>query len=256
MKSFRLGPGSADLRYHDVPGDGTPLLFIHGLGCASSCDYPRVAADAALAGRRMLLVDLLGFGFSDRPADFGYTIDDHARSVGELVRGLDFEAVDLFGHSMGGSIAIVAASLLADRARHLAVGEPNLEPGGGRASRKIAEMPEADYVARGHDELVRTARAEGNDIWAASLSISAPYAVHRGATSLVRGSDPTWRAVLSALTMPRTVIVGEASIPNPNAEAERLSREGLRLSVVARAGHAMALENPAGLATAIQRALA
>ena len=46
---------------------------------ASSVRNRPVAADLALWGRRMLLVDLLGAGFSDRPAAFGYAVEDHAR---------------------------------------------------------------------------------------------------------------------------------------------------------------------------------
>lgn len=34
-----------------------------------------------MAGQRAILVDRLGFGFSDRPEPFGYTIEDHADSV-------------------------------------------------------------------------------------------------------------------------------------------------------------------------------
>ncbi|WP_204376858.1 hypothetical protein [Aquitalea pelogenes] len=61
MQVFHSPHGA--LRYHDLPGSGVPLLFVHGLGCAASSDFPRVAADPALAGRRRLLLDLLGAGF-------------------------------------------------------------------------------------------------------------------------------------------------------------------------------------------------
>ena len=253
VKSFEFESDESTLRYHDIPGTGAPLIFIHGLGCASSCDYPRIASDPALAGRRMLLVDLLGSGFSDHPADFGYTVDDHARTVVALARHLSLDALDLFGHSLGGSIAIVAAGMLAGRVQHLVLGEPNFEPGGGPFSRKIAATSEADYVAHGHDDLVRTSRSEGFGIWAASLSISSPRGVHRAATSLVVGSNPSWGAQLRTLTMPRTVIFGETTLPD--ADAERLPQEGVHVEIVPEAGHLMAWENPAGLALALRRAL-
>lgn len=254
MKSLRLDSEQADIRYHDMPGSGPPLLFIHGLGCASSCDYPTIASDPALAGRRMLLVDLLGSGFSDRPAEFAYTVDAQAGTIAALIRHLAPESIDLFGHSMGGSIAIVVASLLGERVRRLVVGEPNLDPGGGFASRKIAAMPEAAYVARGHDELVRASRADGNTTWATSLSLSAPYAVHRGATSLVAGGTPTWRALLYAVRAPSTLLVGSASLPDP--DTQELPRHGVKVAIVPDAGHAMAWQNPSGVAAAIRQALA
>src|SRR3981081_2398155 len=54
MNTFETGIEKSRIRYHDIQGNGSPLIFIHGLGCASSCDYPRIASDPALLGRRML----------------------------------------------------------------------------------------------------------------------------------------------------------------------------------------------------------
>jgi pimeloyl-ACP methyl ester carboxylesterase len=253
MKSFTVPAADAELRYHDIAGEGPALLFIHGLGCASSCDYPSVATDAALRGRRMLLVDLLGCGFSDRPSGFGYSIEDHARCIVALIGHLRLAELDLFGHSMGGAVAITAARMLAGRLRRLVLGEPNLEPGGGFFSRRIGAMTEPDYIAGGHEALVQASRTEGNGIWAASLAISAPYAVHRSACSLIAGSSPSWREMLADLPQPRCVLFGEASLPS--SDAEDLPRLGIDVAIIPAAGHSMAWENPAGLAQAIARAL-
>jgi len=251
VKSLPLKTERARLRYHDIPGTGVPLIFIHGLGCASSCDYPEVASSPALAGHRALLIDLLGFGFSDRPADFGYTTDDHARLLAEGIVGLGFETVHLFGHSMGGAITI--ATLLGARVQGLVLGEPNLDAGGGVYSRRIASLPEADYVASGHDRLVRASRTNGDDMWAAALALSSPLAVHRGAMSLVSGVTPSWREQLRLLPSPKTIIIGEKT--RPDTDAAGFARDGVLVEIVPQAGHGMAWENPAGLAHAINRAL-
>lgn len=254
MRSFELTAWSCNLRFHDLPGGDPPILFVHGLGCASSCDYPRIAADPALAGRRMLLVDLLGFGFSDRPAAFGYAVEDHADTLGALIAGLALGPVDLVGHSMGGSVAIVVAARNPGKVRRLVVSEPNLDAGGGPFSRPIAEQREADYAARGHAEGVRKAIAEGHPTWAASLRVSSPLAVHRGATSLVRGGAPSWREQLETLAMPRTMVFGARSLPDP--DTDRLPRFGIAVRVVPDAGHSMMWENHSGFAEAVRAALA
>ncbi|MFT4116661.1 alpha/beta fold hydrolase [Bradyrhizobium sp.] len=254
MKSFWLAKAKANLLYHDIPGHGSPLVFIHGLGCASSCDYPAVAADPALAGRRMLLVDLLGSGFSDRPAGFSYTVADHAQTIADVVTEIAPGGVDLFGHSMGGAVAIMAARLLGPCVRTLILAESNLDPGGGASSRKIAAMSEADYVAQGHEVLIRASRLDGNIAWAASLALSAPIAVHRASRSLVAGCDPTWRAMLLELPIPRRMIFGELSLAS-SSDATRLPREGIDVEIIAKAGHGIATDNAAGLASAIRRAL-
>jgi pimeloyl-ACP methyl ester carboxylesterase len=254
MQSFILEHDLGHLRFHDLPGHGTPILFLHGLGCASSCDYPRIATDPALLGRRMLLLDLLGSGFSDQPEHFGYSIEDHARTVVKFVQGLAFPAIDLFGHSMGGSVAIVTASLLSQNVQRLVLSEPNLDAGGGFFSRAIAASSETEYVRAGHANLIQSESARGGSIWAGSLAVSSPVAMHRAASSLVRGSEPSWREQMAALSMPKTVIFGEQSLPDP--DTARLPEIGVTVRVIPNAGHSMAWENPSGLAETIRQALA
>ena len=201
----------------------------------------------------MILLDLAGSGFSGRPRGFSYSIEGHARTVAELVAYLAPDEIDLFGHSMGGSVAVTAGHIIGGRIRSLLLSEPNLDPGGGFFSRKIAQLPEEDYVLHGHHALVSSSETEGNIIWASSLATSAPYAIHRGARSLVAGSNPTWRELLYDLAIPRTVIFGEASLPDP--DAERLQQNRVNVSIVRDAGHSMAWENPSGLAMALGCAL-
>jgi pimeloyl-ACP methyl ester carboxylesterase len=252
VKSIVLDSPGCVMRVHDLPGTGTPLVFIHGLGCASSCDYPTVARDAALVSRRAILVDLLGSGFSDRPDAFEYSISAHARVVVALIDALGIAICDLYGHSMGGTVALVATTMLSARVEHLVLSEPNLDPGGGVFSRSIAEHTESDYSAFGHAEMIREAAHSGNSIWAGSLSVTAPFAAHRAAVSLVQGGSPSWRQQLLALGIDRTVLFGARSLPDPDAES--LPSSGVRVAVVSDAGHSMAWENPSGLARAIANA--
>lgn len=249
MKSLVLESPRATLRFHDLAGSGAPLAFVHGLGCASSCDYPAVVRDPALASRRAILFDLLGSGFSDRPEGFEYAVAAHARVVVALIDGLGIAVCDLYSHSMGGAVAIVVATMLPGRVGHLVLSEPNLDPGGGVFSRSIARQPEARYVASGHAETIREAARTGNDIWAGSMAATAPFAAHRAAVSLVEGASPSWRRQLLALEMPRIVLFGARSLPDPDVKA--LPAAGVGVAIVPDAGHSMAWESPSGLAQAI-----
>ena len=240
------------LAYREIPGGGAPLVFIHGLGCVSTMEYAGVAERPALAGRRMFLADLLGAGASAAPAGFAYTVEAHAECVAAWIGSLGLEDVDLFGHSAGGAVSIVAARLC-PRVRRLVVAEPNLDPGGGVFSLRIAQYTEDEFADRGHKCLVRASRIEGNLRWAETLETCWPRAVHRLAVSLVRGSEPSWRAQLLSLRIPRTVVAGERSLPDPAAES--LAAAGLPLRIVPAAGHSMAWENPRGLAETIRDAL-
>ena len=110
MDSLLLEPTGAYLRYEDVPGDEEPIVWLHGLGCAASADFAHVAAHPSLRGHRSLLIDLLGHGYSDAPKDFGYALEDHARTVAALMDHLGLSHSPVFGHSMGGSVAITMAA--------------------------------------------------------------------------------------------------------------------------------------------------
>ena len=78
MREYRIRETEYTIRYHNFYGKGTPLLFIHGLGCASSFDYIEVAAMLGTS-QRIILIDLLGAGYSDKPLDFEYSVRAHAQ---------------------------------------------------------------------------------------------------------------------------------------------------------------------------------
>ena len=102
LRSVLVSSPRAVVRAHDLPGDGVPLVFVHGLECASSCDYPRVICDCALSRRRSVLIDLLGSGFSDRPMDFEYSIQAHAVSSFQPSTSSTFPCCTSRGHLTSG----------------------------------------------------------------------------------------------------------------------------------------------------------
>ncbi|MEM7546236.1 MAG: alpha/beta hydrolase [Pseudomonadota bacterium] len=148
MKSFYPLSDKAALRYLEFNGAGVPIIFLHGLGCASSFEYPRIVMAQPLADKHRILVDFFGSGYSDWPADFGYRTEHHAQIIVELVEHLGFDVVDLYGHSLGGTVAIEAATLLKDRVRTLVISEANLDTGGGQFSRDIASVSKTSIFVK------------------------------------------------------------------------------------------------------------
>ncbi len=250
MNTFYSLHAQGQVRWHDLPGHGDPLVFIHGLGCASSYEYPRVVTDPAFGGRRAILIDLPGSGFSERPASFSYRTSDQAKVVVELLESLDLHTFWLYGHSMGGSIAIEVAAQMAHRLNGLAVSEPNFHPGGGMFSRQIASQSEADFITCGYAAML----AQEKTAWAGCLQSNAPWAVWRGAKSLVDGIDPTWMTLFVDFPRPKTLIFGELSLPDNDAAS--VQQQGIAMQVIADAGHSMSWEQPGRLAQALARFIA
>lgn len=251
MHVFPTSIPGACMRYLEIEGSGIPLVMIHGLGCASSYEYPHVANSPALRGRHCILLDLLGFGFSDQPRDFGYHVHDHAQQLVRFIEAQEWKQIDLYGHSMGGSVAIEAANLIGN-ARHLILSEANLDSGGGEFSRPIAAAQEADYISGGHLRTIDAAKAAGDADWAATMRVASARAVYRGAKSLVDGGTPAWRSRFLSHPAQKAFIFGERSLPDPDQEI--LASQGIMVFVVPDAGHSMSLENPHGLAEAIAKA--
>lgn len=101
-------------------GDGPPILFCHG-NPAWSFLYRNIVT--RLRGRfRCVAVDYLGFGLSERPDGFGYTIEEHARCVGELVDHLNLDGFLMMGQDWGGPVAMAVGTARAERVRGVTLG--------------------------------------------------------------------------------------------------------------------------------------
>jgi len=246
MYEFQINQVGNKIRYMDFPGEKTPILFIHGLGCSSSYDYPNVVTQPALSMHRRILVDLAGYGFSDKPENHDYTIGNHVKTLIKLIEYLGIDQLFLFGHSMGGAVVIDLANSIVDKVAGLIITEGNLDVGGGFYSRKIANQPKDDYREKGHKKIIR--RNKSNN-WSLTLKMSAPESIHQNSRDLVEGGEPSWREKLYSLNIKRAFIFGEKSLPDKD-EVE-LAQNAIQVEIVKGAGHNMAIENPEGLSRAI-----
>ncbi|WP_435058634.1 alpha/beta fold hydrolase [Streptomyces sp. bgisy060] len=250
MRELFLAEERAHIRWIDMPGEGPVRVFLHGLGCTGASDFAHVATHPALGGGRALLVDLLGYGLSDRPRDFDYRMDSQAATVAAVLDHLGVPPVDLVGHSMGGAVAIRLAASRPDLVGRLVVAEPNLYAGGGEFSAPVAAQDEDAFVAEGFARML--ADTERPD-YAARLRLADPRAVHRSAVALVTGDVPASGKLLIDFAGPRSFLVGELSLPD--ADAEEVAKHGIPVLEVPRAGHNLMLDNPDGFAGALARAL-
>ncbi|MGH6866017.1 MAG: alpha/beta fold hydrolase [Methyloceanibacter sp.] len=104
----RLGPPDAPVRlFYEVKGDGTPVLLIHGFG-ASTFTWRNIAPELA-RDRRVIAVDLKGFGQSDKPFDDRYSVFDQAELLAQFIEAHDLRDLTIVGHSFGGGVALLLA---------------------------------------------------------------------------------------------------------------------------------------------------
>jgi haloalkane dehalogenase len=92
-------------RVHYVDeGTGDPVLFVHGTP-TWSFEY-RHLIRALSREVRCVAPDHLGFGLSDRPANFPYSPEAHAAVLDEFVQALDLTRLTLVVHDYGGPIGL------------------------------------------------------------------------------------------------------------------------------------------------------
>ncbi len=97
---------------------GTPVILIHGY--TSNLYTWRFNMDKlAAGGLSVWSLDLPGFGYTDKPKDFGYTLTDYADFVADFMDAAGITKATLVGNSMGGSIAMMTALAHPDRVEKL-----------------------------------------------------------------------------------------------------------------------------------------
>ena len=89
-------------------GQGFPVLLLHGNPTWGFL-YRKVAHCLRDAGLRLIMPDLVGLGFSDKPRDIStHSLATHAEWLGELVNRLGLERLVFVGQDWGGPIGLRA----------------------------------------------------------------------------------------------------------------------------------------------------
>jgi pimeloyl-ACP methyl ester carboxylesterase len=91
------------IRYFEF-GNGKPIIFLHGFG-VSSYSW-RYISEYFKSKYQIILIDLKGFGLSDKPIDYHYSILDQAEVIFKFIKGNSIQNACLVGHSLGGAIAL------------------------------------------------------------------------------------------------------------------------------------------------------
>jgi pimeloyl-ACP methyl ester carboxylesterase len=243
MKHIEVLKDGSRIGYVELPGNEPVRIFIHGLGSSSLAYYTSVATDPRLRENRTLLVDLLGFGISDRPRDFGYTLSEQATVLAAFMDKLNISKADVIAHSMGGAIAIMLASTRPDLVGRLIVCEANLLP---TQRPRIEAYSEELYVAEGFAKTLKTI----GDIWPITMRIADPVAMYRSEQSLGKNMPTDLTDRFINLTMPHAFIQGEHS-PSPHNE-KRILAANIPIITISKAGHNMMLDNPSEFISALE----
>jgi pimeloyl-ACP methyl ester carboxylesterase len=98
-------------------GTGTPVILLHGYTSTLYTwrfNFPELAKEFSVWS-----VDLPGFGYSDKPKDFDYTLSGYADFIVKFMDAQGIKKAVIVGNSMGGNIAIETYLKYPDRVEKL-----------------------------------------------------------------------------------------------------------------------------------------
>jgi 2-(acetamidomethylene)succinate hydrolase len=217
-------------------------------------------AELLAAHFRIVSIDQRGHGRAAKPPS-GYTGDDYARDVGELLT----EKTLLIGHSLGGRNALLAAVRYPEKvAAAVAIDfTPFIEPevfdaldvrvrGGERAFSSLDEI--RDYLKQRYprlprDAIERRARHSYECVDGKWRPLASPAAMRETCAGLREDLSPALREI----SVPVLLLRGaESKLVSPEAWAKtRALRPDIRAQEIADADHYVHEEQPAAVAAAV-----
>lgn len=231
-------------------GAGPTVLLVAGTG-GSAASWPDAVVARLAAGRRVVAVDLLGMGFSERGADLPYGFALWSAQLAAVLDTLGVARASAVGHSLGGTVALFFAARHPDRVERVvlvgsAISIPwwfpvLVTPGLGELYLASQEVFGPTFSAAHHAQAVAAYRIRGSR--AALLRY-------------VRRSILEARALAPAVAAVRAPVLqlhGTADDEVAFAKAERLARElhDTRLVAFEGAGHFVMNDEPERLAREI-----
>src|SRR5512133_480020 len=249
-------------------GAGVPVVFIHGFPTSSHLwgdVIPHIPA-----GHRIVVLDLLGFGRSDRPLTRAVDAQAHAARTVELLDELRINRACIVGHGMGGGIAQILGERYSARVSHLCLVDsvgldvwPAFTGTLARALTPIARaVPPRALLGAVRADVLRAYSDRERAHHSIDLYLR-PFDSAEGRDALVAHvravprRDPAVAKELAAIGAPTAIVGGENDRVTPLSIGKGLQQAipGSTLDVIPGARHFTPEEAPRRIADAIQKLL-
>lgn len=253
----------------EQPG-APPLVLLHGFNGFGET-FNRIAPRLRSI-RRLVAPDLRGHGASDWDPNGRYSAERFVADQAELADRLELGRFDLFGHSLGGLIAVAFAALHPDRVGRLVV--EDVRPRPPDPANQVFLAPEPPPTFASWSAAAAFARPEWADLPAETLRHRLRYRLREQPDGTVTWCNDVrnlfpWREqhepllterqweFLARMKCPVLLIRGGRSTVLRREVAEQMAATNRRIELVevAEAGHWVHREQPEACATAVERFL-
>jgi len=263
--------GGARLYYYaaGTRGAGVPVVFIHGFPTSSHLWHDVVPLMPP--GHRLVVLDLLGYGRSDRPLDRPVDARAHANRLVEIFDELHIDRACVVGHGFGGGVAQAVAIDHRDRVSHLGLVDstgcdhwPALSRAFTRAALPMMQLlPPHALIGVLHADLLGGYGNPERAGHAIDLYLR-PFDCAEGRESIAAHAkgisspeNKTLASSLGTIAAPTAIVWGESDRVMPIGVARKLAEAipNATLDVIPGARHFTPTEAPRPIADAIERLL-
>ena len=252
--------------HYEQQGLGRPLVLLHGF--STSSHIWRNITPGLTYGTTVYTLDLMGFGYSEKPQDRSYSIETYVTQLEVFLERLNLEKPILGGQGIGALIATLYTLRHPDEVRKLILVGAPLYDARPSFNRRLLSFPMVGSLLTGDWFLKRLWRSGVEDQERMSdLALKpylAPYQSDPGARATLRKLlqefdaqsvlEKEIRPNLSQIDVPTLLIWGPHDAEVPLEVGRRLDREisNSDITVVLGSGHYVQEERPAQVRAAIK----
>ena len=196
--------------YYEIHGTGQPLVLLHGAFSAIGTSFGALLPELART-RQVIAFELQAHGRTadiDRPLSIEQMADD----VAAALRHLGIESADIFGYSMGASVALHVVIRHPDAVRKLVLASVSYTLSGIHSGlmEGLAEMkPEMMFGSPWHEEYMQIAPHPEN--------FATLFAKK---TEMDRGIQDIPAETIQAIQSPTLLIIGDSDLVRPEHAVE------------------------------------
>lgn len=227
------------------------LFLLHGLGCSKDC-FGIFFESNELKDYSLCSLDWVGFGESDKPQDFSYSLEDQAKLGLEILKQIPHKQVNIIAHSMGGGIGLIMAQQIQNLGYFISL-EGLL--GGGAYSKRIAGFSEGEFINQQHKIFLKELKDSSQPalkLWAEWYKKASPHALYKSSKSMVAWAESGKLFDLLNRLPQKAYLYGD----NDNIEDLLPRFNNVEIHHVKNSGHFFMQDQPGQLSRKIQQILA
>jgi N-formylmaleamate deformylase len=242
-----------NIHYLRTGGNKPTLIALHGLTGSGAC-WSQLARELE-DHYDIIMPDARGHGQSSAPLH-GYTYQDHANDVIELIRTLDIQSPYLLGHSMGGMTAAMVASRLGFAIEGIVLADPTfISPEWqGQLDEREAVKQHRQILRSSKTELFKEAKAKHRYRSSEMLEhlVQARFRTNPRAFDVLIPPHPEFDELVRNIYVPTLLVLGSEGIVSAETARElHALNPDLQYKLIPDVGHGLPYDEPERLAAAI-----